>query len=718
MDERLQQVLDLAEMGFRVHPLIPGGKSPVVQGWPLLATTDPEMITKWFRVDKKRNWGIACGRGLIVIDIDVKKGDGMAEWEKFVGKRKLPTTVMAKSPSGGLHIYFLYPEELVIGNTAGSIAKFVDTRADGGFVASVPTVTERGKYQWVKGHSPYDVQIADMPKWLLKAVQEATVQQEWVPMGGNLENGNRNNTIYHYSLNLAKNGADLDFVLGAVEYWLNKQNVTDMANEEIIATVNSAFKHAKKKEQENCSMKEYLLSDAGNGDRFFDAYKDKAIYVPELKRWYLWNDKYWEADLSGQVNLLAEDMFKELIKDALEIKDDEKRRRVISHAIASTNQSRLKNAAENAAPKMMMSVEKLDTQRFKVNVNNGTLNLETQSLEPFNSEDYMTKTLNIDYDESAECPNFLNWLVWAFAGDQDLVRYIQYAIGRSLFGNPAKEAFFIYGPKDTGKTTLIHVIEELAGTYSRKFKIELLLHNGKTRDANDASPELAKLFGARFAVSSEMPPTSRLNESLFKDITGRDTISTRQLHQESFTFRPQFTLWLVGNDRPKIRAEDEAAFSRMRVIPFKVKVENEKKNPNLVQELFIPELSGILKWAFEGAIEAHHEFHNNVPIPAAVIAEVEAYRKEVDPISQFLDDGPLNKNPGSKANTKEVYQMFSSYMIATFGVRFNPVSSIAFTRQAAKLLECDTSRAHGQSFFIGYEINKEYRSNSMVESDW
>lgn len=718
-DRRLKQVLELAEMGFRVHPLIPNTKKPVVAAWPLEATTDADKIERWFRVDTQRNWGIATGRGLLVTDIDVKKGDGEESWKKFVGNRKLPKTVEARTPTRGRHLFWLYDEDLTIGNSAGTLAKHVDVRADGGFVAAVPTVTEDGEYEWIEGHSPYDIQIAKAPAWLIKAIQESAPQNvEWPPLGGDLENGNRNNTIFHYVLQLAKGGMPKDMSMEVVNTWLQRNNVTDMPTEEIVATVNSAYKHASKKSADNGTMKEYYLSDAGNGDRFYDAYHDSAVYIPELKRWYLWNEKYWEADLSGKVYLLAEDMFKALVKDALEIKDDEKRRRVITHAISSTNQSRLKNTVENAAPKMAMSVDNLDTQRFKVNVLNGTLNLETRDLEPFAPEDFMTKLLNIEYDPSAECPNFMNWLTWAFAGDHELIKYTQYAVGRSLFGNPAKEAFFIYGPRDTGKTTLIHVIEELAGAYSRKFKIELLLNSNRSRDANEASPELAKLFGARFAVSSEMPPTSRLNESLFKDITGRDTISARQLHQESFTFRPQFTLWLVGNDRPKIRAEDEAAFSRMRIIPFKVKVAQEDKNPNIVAEQFLPELPGILRWAFDGAVEAHHDWKNNVPIPDAVTAEVEAYKKEVDPVAQFIDEGPLTRNTAGKANTKEVYQLFTNFMTSTFGVRFNPISSIAFTRQAAKLLECDVTRSHGQSSFLGYEINKEYTAASMIDSDW
>ena len=70
----------------------------------------------------------------------------------------------------------------------------------------------------------------------------------------------------------------------------------------------------------------YAWSDIGNGNLFADWYKDTARYVPERKRWYIYNGRVWEPD-SG--NLKAMELCKDLADDlavyALSIQDEKQR---------------------------------------------------------------------------------------------------------------------------------------------------------------------------------------------------------------------------------------------------------------------------------------------------------------------------------------------------------------------------------------------------------
>jgi len=65
--------LDLARRGFRVFPLEPGKKTPAVKGWQAKATKNEQTIRKVW-THGSFNIGVVTGDGLIVIDVDVKKG--------------------------------------------------------------------------------------------------------------------------------------------------------------------------------------------------------------------------------------------------------------------------------------------------------------------------------------------------------------------------------------------------------------------------------------------------------------------------------------------------------------------------------------------------------------------------------------------------------------------------------------------------------------------
>ena len=85
--------------------------------------------------------------------------------------------------------------------------------------------------------------------------------------------------------------------------------------------------------------------------------------------------------------------------------------------------------------------------------------------------------------------------------------------------------------------------------------------------------ELAGLQGARLVVGSEVEENSRWNESRIKSLTGGDLISARYMRQDFFTFIPQFTLVISGNQKPHLRNIDDAIRRRMHLIPFMNKPE-------------------------------------------------------------------------------------------------------------------------------------------------
>jgi hypothetical protein len=101
--------------------------------------------------------------------VDGKRGDDtLADLEATYGK--LPATVEVVTGSGGRHLYFRWPEGLVIRNDAGTrLGPGLDVRGEGGQVLAPPTRHPTGTpYAWEALGDPTDgIAMAEGPGWLI-----------------------------------------------------------------------------------------------------------------------------------------------------------------------------------------------------------------------------------------------------------------------------------------------------------------------------------------------------------------------------------------------------------------------------------------------------------------------------------------------------------------------------------------------------------------------
>ena len=182
----LQARLLYASMGWLTFPAPNDGKKkglkakPKIGGFRWDATIDVEKIRKEFRSHRLReqNVGLPTGpeNGFFVIETDTPFSDHgdvngapvLAAWEAENGK--LPYTLMARSPSGSVHHFLLYPTD---GRKVKSFSAIfgvagVDCKAWGAMVMAAPS-TRPGKpepYQWINWGTP----IAAAPEALLDVV--------------------------------------------------------------------------------------------------------------------------------------------------------------------------------------------------------------------------------------------------------------------------------------------------------------------------------------------------------------------------------------------------------------------------------------------------------------------------------------------------------------------------------------------------------------------
>ena len=74
----LDAALTFAEKGWRVFPIVPKTKKPLIKEWQTLATNNPDQVKAWWSQSPHSNIGIATGKEsiLVVLDVDIDEEEG------------------------------------------------------------------------------------------------------------------------------------------------------------------------------------------------------------------------------------------------------------------------------------------------------------------------------------------------------------------------------------------------------------------------------------------------------------------------------------------------------------------------------------------------------------------------------------------------------------------------------------------------------------------
>lgn len=172
-DKMLRSALAYADMGWRLHPLRPGDKRPLLNAWPEKATTDPDTIRQWWEQWPRANIGLATG-DLVAVDLDIKNGaGGLQAWDELTAQLGLDVeTLTSRTPSGGLHLIFA-ANGAAVGNSAGKLGPGIDTRGRAGYVILPPSALDDGAgWRWDEDHHPAKMQPATLPDALARLLQE------------------------------------------------------------------------------------------------------------------------------------------------------------------------------------------------------------------------------------------------------------------------------------------------------------------------------------------------------------------------------------------------------------------------------------------------------------------------------------------------------------------------------------------------------------------
>jgi len=294
-----------------------------------------------------------------------------------------------------------------------------------------------------------------------------------------------------------------------------------------------------------------------------------------------------------------------------------------------------------------------NADKFTLNLTNGLLDTRTHELRPHTPDYLSTIRIPETYDANADCPVIRKFLTEVHHS-QD-IPVVEEIAGYCLTpDNSIQKAILIVGGGDQGKSTELSLFKAFIGADNcSNVPWHALELNRFAMSALEG--KLANIF-------ADLPSQSLSMVSVFKMLTGGDTIGTEKKFGDYYSFVNYAKLIFSANKPPKVQDEDSYAFWRRWIIlDFPNQIPEDKKDVNILDKLITPaELSGFLNIALDGLarLRAARRFSYD----KSVEATTEYYLRAADPVYAFLQDC-VEASPKDWVTKDDLYDAFQEYCV-------------------------------------------------------
>ncbi len=403
----------------------------------------------------------------------------------------------------------------------------------------------------------------------------------------------------------------------------------------------------------------------------------------------------------------------------------------LRHAKSTAGSGKLTNALLEAAPYVSRTVHDLNPNPLSVNCLSGTIDFVREEdeesdpddpryrwradLRPHRQEDMITKLAPVHWEPGAKAAGkeFRRFLTMV-QPNPEIRAFLKRFCGYLLTGLTVEQVMlFFYGAGRNGKSTFIDILCHVLGDYAVTLSIDSFSGDSR-KSGSEATPDLARLPGARLVAASEPEANVKLKDALIKTLTGGEAIPVRRLHKDFFEVKPHFKIILSGNHKPRIDDDSDGIWRRVLMVPWGVQVPKDHVDRLLPGKLRA-EADAVFAWMVEGALDYLNE---GLTVPEAVRAASEEYRQESDVIGTFIRLAcTVTGAPEDFEKPFDLFVAFEKFADAegvfkfnrsTFEKRFAKAADRSFEGPDGQMRQFGRVRSNGQTVYRGIRIRPEW----------
>lgn len=253
-------------------------------------------------------------------------------------------------------------------------------------------------------------------------------------------------------------------------------------------------------------------------------------------------------------------------------------------------------------------------------------------------------------------------------GKQEDIDFLFQVLGTAMSSyRDFKNFFYFTGPKDTGKSQYLHLIEQL------------LTNSDGVRDyssigikmlTDEQSKEIIPIIGKRANICGETPDMSIKSDTLLKQLTGGDMITLYRKFNEPKQIKNKAILIFAGNTVPKFFVSDQSSLSeRLLIYRFKTAIPKEKQIPSVCKTL---NMEYVIVKAVEQLLKLIKD-NQHFTIPEEIYANKEKMEKESDSIYRFYRECVVYTHENShRISSYDLYAAYQYYLMEEEGILNNP----------------------------------------------
>jgi len=364
--------------------------------------------------------------------------------------------------------------------------------------------------------------------------------------------------------------------------------------------------------------------------------------------------------------------------------------------------------------------ELLNKRNF-IRFNNGVYDVDKMAFRDGLPSDFITLSTDIDFikEPNEELEKSLDDFLDKIFPDSSVKHYFLCYMASCLEGKNRNKIFSIWsGIGNNGKSAMISLVENSFGSYVCKSPTSLF--TGRRTGSSSATPELLSLEDRLISFVQESDTKEAINVGTLKELTGNDTIYARGLYSTPKNIVIKSKFILVTNRVYSLTGADNAAWARIKVIPFESsfikesdleKLREEKseklKNSYLMDTRFIEKVKRLAPIFIKRLVKYYENSRNkiegydceNLPYCEKVEINTEALKFQNSPVTSFVKN-MFEQKENSYLSLELVFNEFK-----TWAKQYYNIKSYKITDFSNDLKRLDITVFEDN--IIGYKINKK-----------
>jgi P4 family phage/plasmid primase-like protien len=353
----------------------------------------------------------------------------------------------------------------------------------------------------------------------------------------------------------------------------------------------------------------------------------------------------------------------------------------------------LSSVLDFAQVQSVVADEKWDADPDILVCRNGTLEISSGTLREHRPHDLALAAVPYEFYADALAPT---WYRFLMSTVPEAAAFLAEFAGYCLTVDTSLEtAVWLYGPPESGKSTLIEGIRAMLGDRAG------LLGLAEMQRSRFA---LAKIPGSTLLTATEQPSDYLSVTHLLNAIISGEEIRVEEKFKPAYTVIPRAKVLWAMNELPRVKDANDGLFRRVKVVEFpKLAVEPDPE----VKEAIKGEGAGILTWALEGLRRLNERGH--FEIPESVRTATEEFKRTSDVPKMFVE-GACIVSDDAQIQPQHLYDAYRHWCVVN---GHKPMSSTAVAKEWARLGFEKSPPRQGYRYYLGIEVDPAWISDQM-----